>query len=164
MNAYVYVISSPLGLLKAGVATDPKRRLRNLQVGSPVPLELAAQYLMSDRPTAQAVAAVLQERFRERRERGEWFRATPLEVRQAITERSVIGLYRPSEANERAAERAAAAAAKAEAAGAIAAATTKERRRLRRKRWDEAARLLVQGATQAAAGEAVGVSDRTIRN
>ncbi len=43
MNAYLYVLSSPLGLLKLGVATDPKRRLRNLQVGSPVPLELAAQ-------------------------------------------------------------------------------------------------------------------------
>jgi hypothetical protein len=96
VNTYVYVISSPLGLLKLGVATDPRRRLRNLQVGSPVPLELAAEFAMSDRPTAEAVAALLQERFRERRERGAWFRASALEVRQAISERGAIGLYRPS--------------------------------------------------------------------
>ena len=46
---------------------------------------------MSDRPTAEAVAAGLEERFRARRERGQWFRATPLEVRKAIgTGRSSI--------------------------------------------------------------------------
>jgi hypothetical protein len=67
----IYVLACPLGLLKLGVAADPKRRLRNLQVGSPLPLTLAAQYPISDRPTAQALAAALQERFRARRERGE---------------------------------------------------------------------------------------------
>jgi hypothetical protein len=64
---------------------------------------------MSDRPTADAVAAALQERFREQRERGHWFRATPVQVRRAISERTLIELYRPSEAGERAAEREAAA-------------------------------------------------------
>jgi hypothetical protein len=54
MNAYVYVLSCPLGLVKVGVAADPKQRLRNLQIGSPVPLELAAQYAMSDRPSARS--------------------------------------------------------------------------------------------------------------
>jgi len=38
----LYLLASPPGRLKLGVAADPRRRLRNLQVGSPVPLELAA--------------------------------------------------------------------------------------------------------------------------
>ena len=152
VNPYVYVLSSPLGLLKLGVAADPRRRLRNLQVGSPVPLALAAQYPMSDRPTAEAVAAALQERFRDRRERGHWFRATPIEVRRAITERSIIDLYRPSEAGGRAGAREAAAAAKAEAARALAAAGA------------AAARMLGEGMTQVAVAEALGVTDRTLRN
>jgi hypothetical protein len=50
----VYLLASPQGLLRLGVAADPRRRLRNLQVGSPVPLELAA----SDRSTAEAVGAL----------------------------------------------------------------------------------------------------------
>ena len=164
MNTYVYVLSSPVGLLKLGVAADPRRRLRNLQVGSPVPLALAAQYPMSDRPTAEAVAAALQERFRDRRERGHWFRATPIEVRRAITERSIIDLYRPSEAGGRAGAREAAAAAKAEAARALAAAGAAERRRLRRERRAAAARMLGEGMTQVAVAEALGVTDRTLRN
>jgi hypothetical protein len=47
----------PLGLVKLGVATNPKQRVQNLQIGSPVPLELAGHYAMSDRPTAEAVVA-----------------------------------------------------------------------------------------------------------
>jgi hypothetical protein len=31
MSVQLYVLSCPLGLLKLGVAADPKRRLRNLQ-------------------------------------------------------------------------------------------------------------------------------------
>jgi predicted GIY-YIG superfamily endonuclease len=78
VNHYVYVISCPLGLVKLGVATNPKQRVQNLQIGSPVPLELAWHYAMSDRATAEEVVAALQERFRDRRERGHWFRAARL--------------------------------------------------------------------------------------
>jgi hypothetical protein len=46
---------APRGLLKLGVAAAPSRRLRNLQVGSPVPLKLAA----GGRSTAEAVGAAL---------------------------------------------------------------------------------------------------------
>ena len=96
VNTYVYVISCPLELVKVGVASNPKQRVRNLQIGSPVALELAAQYATSDLPSARAVAAALNERFGDRRERGEWFRATPEEVRHALGDRSMIDLYRPS--------------------------------------------------------------------
>jgi hypothetical protein len=37
----VYLVESRLGLAKVGVAPDPQKRLRELQVGSPVKLELA---------------------------------------------------------------------------------------------------------------------------
>ena len=164
MNASVYVISCPLGLLKVAVAAEPKRRLQNLQVGSPVPLELAAQYPMSDLASAQAVAAALNERFRARRERGHWFRASPLELRQALGEREIVDLYRRSEAGYRAQARAAAEAAKAEARRARALATAAERRRLRRARRRAAAQLLGAGLTQVATAEALGLSDRTLRN
>ena len=119
---------------------------------------------MSDRPSAEAVEAALQERFRDRRERGHWFRASPTEVRRAITERSIIDLYRPSEAGERAAAREAAQAAEAEAARALASATAAERRRLRRERRAAAAEMLGAGITQIATAAALGVTDRTIRN
>ena len=164
MKEYVYVISSPLELVKLGLARKPKQRLQNLQIGSPVPLELGGQYEMSDRATAEAVVAALQERFRARRERGHWFRATALEVRQALGERELAALYRSSEARQRAAARRAAEVAKSEAAAALAAASATERRRLRLQRRRAAARMLAEGETQAASAEALGITDRTIRN
>jgi Meiotically up-regulated gene 113/Homeodomain-like domain len=160
MSVQLYVLSCPLGLLKLGVAADPKRRLRNLQVGSPLPLTLAAQYPISDRPSAQAVAAALQERFRARRERGDWFRATPAEVARVLGERGLTELYRPDEAGERVAAREAAAAARAEAAALSAGERRRRKRALRR----SAAELLGGGKTQVAVAEALGISDRTIRN
>jgi hypothetical protein len=43
--------------------------------------------------------AALQERFFARRERGDWFRAQPEEVRAAIGERAIVDLYRTSVVN-----------------------------------------------------------------
>lgn len=78
------------------------KEIRMIERNPPCPPATASRrelrYAMSDRPAADAVEAALQERFRHRRERGKWFRATPIEVRRAITERSIIDLYRPSEA------------------------------------------------------------------
>ena len=164
MNHYVYVISCPLGLVKLGVATNPKQRVQNLQIGSPVPLELAGHYAMSDRATAQEVVAALQERFRAQRERGHWFRASPLEIRKAIGDREIVALYRTGEAKQRVAARLAAEQAKAKAAELRASATAKERRRRRLQLRRAAAEMLVAGMTQAATADALGISDRTIRN
>ena len=83
---------------------------------------------------ARGYSSVGRAPFRERCERGHWFRASPAEVRQALGDRSMIDLYRPSEAKARAAARLAAEAAKTEAARALAAASAEERRRLRRER------------------------------
>jgi hypothetical protein len=110
------------------------------------------------------VVAALQQRFRARRERGHWFRATPLELRQAIGDPEIVALYRSGEAKQRAAARLASERAKAEAAQALAAATVQERRRRRQQRRRTAARMLAAGSSQAATTEALAVSDRTIRN
>ena len=40
-HASLYLVGSRLGLARIGVAPDPHQRLRELQVGSPVKLELA---------------------------------------------------------------------------------------------------------------------------
>lgn len=164
MKDYVYVISCPLGLVKLGVARNPKQRVQNLQIGSPVPLQLAGHYAMSDRATAETVVAALQQRFRAQRERGHWLRVTALEVRQAIGDREIVALYRSGEAKERAAARCACERAKAETAAALASATAKQRRRLRQQRRRAAARMLAAGMSQAATAEALGITDRTIRN
>jgi hypothetical protein len=164
MKDYVYVISCPLGLVKLGVASNPKQRVQNLQIGSPLPLQLAGHYAISDRATAETVVAALQQRFRGRRERGHWFRATPLELRQAIGDPEIVALYRSGEATQRAAARVAAEQVKAEAAQALAAASVQQRRRQRQQRRRTAVRMLAAGSTQAATADALGITDRTIRN
>lgn len=114
---------------------------------------------MSNRPTAEAVVAALQERFRAQRERWHWFRASRLEVRRAIGDGEIVALYRTGEAKQRAAARLA-----AEQAEPLASATVKERRRLRLQRRRAPAEVLTAGMTQAASAEALGICDRTIRN
>jgi hypothetical protein len=53
-EADVYAISCELGLTRIGVAADARERLRAMQVGSPVPLELAATTTAAPRrPTPQ---------------------------------------------------------------------------------------------------------------
>ena len=52
----VYLVESGLGLARIGVAPDPQQRLRELQVGSPVRLELALVAPYAKREDARAVA------------------------------------------------------------------------------------------------------------
>ena len=62
----VYLIASRLGLAKIGVAPEPRQRLRELQVGSPVRLELALAEPYATREEARAVAEELAQRFAAR--------------------------------------------------------------------------------------------------
>lgn len=65
----VYLIGSPGSpLVKIGWTDNPKRRLRNLQTGSPVPLQLLALF-----EGGSIVEAELHRRFADRRRHGEWF-------------------------------------------------------------------------------------------
>jgi hypothetical protein len=60
-----------LGLARLGVAPDPAQRLCELQVGSPVRLELVLASPYRGREDARAVAAEFGRRFAARRAHGQ---------------------------------------------------------------------------------------------
>ena len=160
-EADLYAIGCRLGLTKIGVAADARERRRALQVGSPVPLELAGCYRYARAPDAYAVAAELRRRLAERHEQGGWYRVTPEEVRQALGTQSARQAPR-----EAAAARRAALAAEAEAErqrGERARQRRRTRAQNRRQKLRAVARLLAAGLTQQAAGRELGVDERTIR-
>ena len=65
----VYFVQSRLGgPIKIGLTTEPKQRLKQLQNGSPIPLQILGA-LRGD----EKVEAAIHERFRKLRLHGEWF-------------------------------------------------------------------------------------------
>jgi hypothetical protein len=159
-EADVYAISCELGLTRIGVAADARERLRAMQVGSPVPLELAGRYHYRSADEAYAATADLRRQLADRHERGGWYRVTGAEVRQAIGNRSAR--QAPREAAE----------AREEAAATVRELDEQEHERVRQRRRSRAAirkqklralaRLLAEGKTQRAAAAELGVSERTI--
>jgi len=87
----VYAISCQrLGLLKLRVADEPGKRLRELQVGSPVELTLAHTQRYGERGDAVAVCEELYRCFAERRERGRWNRLTLEALRYGFSRRATV--------------------------------------------------------------------------
>ncbi len=73
MTNQVYLIGSPdSSLVKIGWTDNPKRRLRDLQTGSPVLLQLLAVF-----EGGPIVEADLHRRFADKRRHGEWFDLGP---------------------------------------------------------------------------------------
>ena len=170
-KAVVYVISCRrVGLLKIGVADDGRKRLRELQVGSPLELTLADTRPYAERADAVAVCEELYRCFAGRRVRGGWYRLTLEELRHGFGRRATV------EAPERARAAKAAEAAAEESRLArlrdkrLGKRTEKQlayerRRRQERTRMQKrAARLLGEGLTQEQAAAVVGVTSRTLRN
>jgi hypothetical protein len=173
-QAFVYLVAAHgSGLLRIGLARDPGQRLRELQVGSPLPLELAHTSPCPDRPAAEAIVAELGRRFAERRAHGHWYRLGAVDVRSALAHPATLAA--PARA---AAARALAAAEQARRKAALKrrrgrgsrARTEKElayqrrRRRERPAKQTRAAKLLARGMKQLEAAAAVGVTPRTLRN
>ena len=69
----VYFIEAANGLIKIGRSTDPLRRLRGLQTGSPVQLRMVL--VLTGLGVADEMA--LHDRFAEYRSHGEWFHPGP---------------------------------------------------------------------------------------
>ncbi len=167
-EASLYVISCGLERAKIGVAGDARKRLRELQVGSPVELKLELTRPYADRRDAAAVAEELSRCFAARRVRGSWYRLSKAEVREALSRRATL------EAPARARAAAAAAARDRPVAprrgGRPRARTQKQRVYERRRRQERtrkqrrAATLLGQGMPQEEAAREVGVTSRTLRN
>jgi hypothetical protein len=160
-EADVYAITCALGLTKIGVAADARERCRAMQVGSPVPLELAGSYHFRSSQDAYAIAADVQRQLADRQERGGWYRVTPAEVRHAIGNRSARQAPRAA-----AQARQAAPAAEAQAER-LRAERVRQRRRgrakARREKLRALARLLASGSTRRAAARELGLDERTIR-
>lgn len=95
----VYLIGSPDSpVVKIGCSTDPKRRLRNLQSGSPAPLRLLATF-----EGGYVAEKELHRRFAGRRVHGEWFDLGPNPVETVspfvkaaqVEEAERAGLHQP---------------------------------------------------------------------
>lgn len=73
--AYVYAIRAQgHQAVKIGFATNPHKRLRDLQIGCPLPLTLLWTFLTDNAPELEAA---LHRRFRAQRTQGEWFDLGP---------------------------------------------------------------------------------------
>lgn len=173
-QAFVYLVAARgSGLVRVGLARDPGQRLRELQVGSPLKLELAHTHPCPDRLAAEAIVAELERRFAGRRAHGHWYRLGAGDLRSAL--RNPATLAAPARAAA-ARARAAAEQARREAAfrrrlgSGSRARTEKElayqrrRQRERAAKQRQAARLLARGRTQREAAAALAVTPRTLRN
>jgi len=162
------VISCRLELVKIGVACDAEKRLRELQVGSPVELKLTLTRPYAERRDADAVAEELHRHFAGRRVRGSWYRLTVAEVRERLAQRATL----EAPARARAAAEAARERRVAPRTGGepVRARTGKQlayehrRRQQRTRKQKRAAKLLAQGMTQQAVAAELGVTTRTLRN
>jgi len=161
-----YVISCGLERVKIGVASDARKRLRELQVGSPVELKLALTRPYGERRDAEAVAEELYRSFAGRCVRGSWYRLSAGEVRERLGQRA--SLAAPARAAAEAArERRVALRRGGEP---VQARTEKQlayerrRRQERTRKQKRAAKLLGQGMTQQAVAAELCVTTRTLRN
>jgi hypothetical protein len=168
-EAFLCVVAAASGLVRLGVAGDPRKRLRELQVGSPVKLELALAQPSPSRLDAEAVVAALEREFADRRAHGSWYRISAADLRSALANPATLAA--PATA---AAARAAAAADQARFARrrgrSSRARTEKElayqrrRRRERQAKQKRAATLIAGGLSKTDAAAAVGVTPRTLNN
>jgi hypothetical protein len=165
----LYVISCRLERVKIGVAGDARKRLRELQVGSPVELKLAFTKPYPERRDAVAVAEELSRYFDGRRVRGSWYRLRVAEVREALSRPATL----EAPARARAAAEAAEAAGRAPRSDCSQRpgkrspkqlAYQRRRRQQRTQKQKQAARLRIAGWKQDAIAAAVEVTTRTLRD
>ena len=173
-QAFIYFVTARGSrLVRIGLARDPGQRLRELQVGSPLKLDLAHTHACADRLAAEAIVEELERRFAGRREHGHWYRLDVVDLRSALDNPTTVAAPATAAA---ARARAAAEEARREAAfkrrrgRGSRARTQKElayqrrRERERARMQKQAARLLASGRTQTEAAAAIAVTPRTLRN
>ena len=169
-EVYLYVISCGLERVKIGVASDARKRLRELQVGSPVELKLALTRPYGERRDAEAVAEELYRSLAGRRVRGSWYRLTAGEVRERLGQRASLAAPGRARAAAEAADARERRVALRRGGEPVQARTEKQlayerrRRQERTRKQQRAAKLLGQGMTQQAVAAELGVTTRTLRN
>lgn len=84
---YVYLIhNSESECVKIGVANDPQSRLKDLQVGSPVPLAILQTIECVSRPSAHSLEKLLHKKYAAYRVSGEWFKIDTAVLMAEISE------------------------------------------------------------------------------
>lgn len=86
VNSFIYIMIAENGLLKIGKSRNPKRRLLDLQPGSPVIITLHKVFCVAYREVSQ-IETLVHKRLKssKRHVRGEWFDATIEEAVSCIT-------------------------------------------------------------------------------
>ena len=67
---YIYAIGHPHNYTKIGHSSNPNRRLRSIQIGSPYKLWVIAQFPVAN---PKQVEAALHDHWSDKHERGEWY-------------------------------------------------------------------------------------------
>lgn len=83
-SAYVYLIQAESGPVKIGIATDPNRRLSELQTANYELLTLLYRLECNSLTDAQQLETVLHRRYAQQRIRGEWFDSDPINIIEDI--------------------------------------------------------------------------------
>lgn len=81
---YIYVIVGDGVSIKVGISTRPKRRLRELQIGSSIKLRLFAAINVPDQKLAEVIERRVHRRLRARHLSGEWYFMPPEQAVQII--------------------------------------------------------------------------------
>ena len=76
MKKLYLIYARDVGRVKIGLSNDPTKRLKQLQTGSPVELELFA---FKNYQNAHVKESELHQRFQNKRVHGEWFELEPLD-------------------------------------------------------------------------------------
>lgn len=92
----VYLICSEIdgalrGPCRVGISSDPDKRLRQVQTGSPHKLTVAFALTLWDRKFAQRVEAAFHACYSDARMNGEWFNLTATEGLRGLVEVTKIG-------------------------------------------------------------------------
>lgn len=69
--AHVYIVENSLGLIKIGIAGNPGKRIRTLEVASGAPI--VRRHISPPNQQARELEAALHRHFADKRQAGEWF-------------------------------------------------------------------------------------------
>jgi len=82
VRKYVYIARlSGTSFFKIGYSIHPEKRVSDLQISSPVPLELFAAWIVP----GQQIETQLHRKFSTRRKSGEWFELTSEDLETLVT-------------------------------------------------------------------------------
>jgi len=95
-TSYIYLIKSGTGRcapIKIGIASNPDKRILELQIGNPKLLTLVCKMKASSRKHAEHIEHSLHKYFNRVHIRGEWFRGQNINLVKAFSEINEVLTY-----------------------------------------------------------------------